>query len=273
MQTELAQLISLTSYGNEYLKTGNIPENYYPGNSIFQFCNVVDFRNREKKWYSTTLIETITAEDPLIWFKNLKNEGCTKLRLYYKPSTDTTFGPEYNLAGFSGGAGTWLIETIFDSFSRYWQKHWQVTNQLSPDNKIWAVNYAGNVQKAITTNQQLDITSITSRFKNVLRDLVEFCDKQNLQDWKGTFEKASNVLSSHTPNKEYYHHELIVTKNYSLATQQLLFAVAQSWVFGGMGWWNDMGFKNKRVNEDFLRLSQRLYDLLLQGIVGATNSF
>ena len=27
MQTELAQIISLTSYGNEFLKTGNLPEN------------------------------------------------------------------------------------------------------------------------------------------------------------------------------------------------------------------------------------------------------
>jgi hypothetical protein len=84
--------------------------------------------------------------------------------------------------------------------------------------------------------------------------------------------KELNIFSKETPNKVYYHHDLIVTKNYSLAAQQLLFAVGESWVFGGMGWWNDMGFENKEINDDYLQLSQKLYDLLLQGIIGSTNS-
>ena len=272
MQTELAQIISLTSYGNDFLKTGNLPEKYFPDNSIFQFCNLVDFRDFKKKWFSSKMTETISAENPLIWFENLKKEGCKKLCLYYKPSTDTTFGPEYNLAGFSCGAGTWLIETIFENYSYYWQKRWKVTNQNAADSKIWAVNYARNVEKAVTTNQQLDISSITVKFKNVLTELIEFCYKQDLRNWRETFEKALNMFSKVTPNKEYYHHDLIVTKNYSLAAQQLLFAVGESWVFGGMGWWNDMGFENKEINDDYLQLSQKLYDLLLQGIIGATNS-
>src|SRR6187455_1240581 len=106
MQTELAQIISLTSYGNEFLKTGSLPEKYFPNNSIFQFCNSVDFRDLKKRWFATQLTETISAENPLVWFDNLKREGCKKICLYYKPSTAITFGPEYNLAGFSGGAGT-----------------------------------------------------------------------------------------------------------------------------------------------------------------------
>ena len=273
MQGELAQIISLTSYGSDFIKTGELVENYFPNNTTFQFCNLVDFRDFKRKWFNSKLAETVSAENPVVWFHNLRSEGCTKIRLYYKSSTDKTFGPEYNLAGFAGGAGTWLIETIFEGYSYYWQKRWLVTNKNAVDKKIWAVSYARTVKKAITTNQQFDIALITNQFTKVLTELIVFCSDQNLTYWRETFEKASNILSSTIPNKEYYHHDLIVPKNYSLAAQQLLFSVGQSWVFGGMGSWNDMGFENKEVNETYLQLSQRLYELLLQGIIGATNSF
>lgn len=273
MQTELAQIISLASYGNEFLKTGQIAADYFPGSTVFQHCNMVDFRDFKKSFFSFLKpIESIAAKHPLDWFKLLKKEGCTRLRLYYKPAEENEFGPEYNLAGFVGGAGTWLIETIFDNYSHYWQKHWQVTNQNATDNKIWSVNYARNVQKQIITNQQLDINPIAGKFKDLLTELIEFCYRQDLPNWRETFQKASSMLSIQTPNKGYYHRDLIVTKNYSLAGQQLLFAVAQSWVFGGMGWWNDMGFEDKEVNRQYLQLSQKLYDLLLEGIIGVINS-
>jgi len=45
MQTELAQTISLTSYENEFLKTGQIAAIYFPNNPVFQLCNTVDFRD------------------------------------------------------------------------------------------------------------------------------------------------------------------------------------------------------------------------------------
>jgi len=66
---------------------------------------------------------------------------------------------------------------------------------------------------------------------------------------------------------------LLVTKNYSMAAQQLLFAAGTAWVFGGMGWWNDMGFDEKDVQENYLRLSQQLYEQLLQSILATSNSF
>ena len=51
MQTELAQIISLTSYGNEFIKSGQLPSNYFPNNTIFQHCNTVDFRDFKKSFF------------------------------------------------------------------------------------------------------------------------------------------------------------------------------------------------------------------------------
>jgi len=273
MQTELAQIISLTSYGNEFINTGELPINYFLNNNIFQFCNLVDFRDFKKSFLSTKMKEIVSASNPLEWFILLKNEGCTKLRLYYRPSTDRTYGPEYNLAGLAGGAGTWLIETIHSNYSYFWQKKWQVTKRDATDRKIWSVNYSRILEKQKTINGQLDINQIRVHFENTIKELIDFCSKQNLKIWLETFDKAYKILSSETPNKEYYNQEWIVTKNYSLTAQQLLFAADTAWVFGGMGWWNDMGFKDKLINDKYLQLSDDLYEMLLQSIVGATNSF
>ena len=43
MQGELVQIISLTSYGNEYIHTGKIPDHYFPESTVFPFpfvCNI-----------------------------------------------------------------------------------------------------------------------------------------------------------------------------------------------------------------------------------------
>lgn len=273
MQTELAQIISLTSYGNEFIKNGTIDENYFPGNTVFQHCTMVDFRDFRSSLFSSKPVESISANNPIDWFKLLKKEGCTKLRLYYQSATKTEFGPEYMLAGFAGGAGIWLIETDFDNYSHYWQKRWQVTNKDAPDNKIWTVDYARVIKNFPVTNQQKDINETKIKLTETVKELIEFCIEKDLKYWLEVFQKTDKILSDPTPNRLYYHHDLLVFKNYSLAAQQLLFAAGEAWVFGGMGSWNDMGFNDEITQENYLKLTQQLYEQLLQSIVAATNSF
>jgi len=273
MQTELAQIISLTSYGNGFLKTGEVSENYFPGNTVFQHCNSIDFRDFKKSFLSAKHKEKVIAENPIDWFKLLKNEGCSRFRLFYKPADKNEFGPEYNLAGFVGGAGTWLIETCFNNYSHYWQKRWQVSNKEASDNKIWSVNYVKKLKKFGSTNQQADIEKTKEQFATTVKTLIDFCRQNDLKDWLITFERSYDALLNPQPNKLYYHSDLIILKNYSLSAQQLLFGASLAWVFGGMGWWNDMGFTDKAIHEKYLELSQQLYEQLLQSIIATTNSF
>src|SRR5678815_1220407 len=83
MQGELVQIISLTSYGNEYLHTGKIPDHYFPESTVFQFCNQVDFIDHQTDIHSDKKTAIISANNPLEWFRLLKKEGCVHLRLYY----------------------------------------------------------------------------------------------------------------------------------------------------------------------------------------------
>ncbi len=47
----LAQIIAITSFGNEYLENGKLT-GFYPQNSTFQHCDFVDFREMKKKIFS-----------------------------------------------------------------------------------------------------------------------------------------------------------------------------------------------------------------------------
>ena len=271
MQTELAQLISLASYGNSFLHLGTTPEKYYPESSVFQHCFKVEFRDYKKTFFFSSFKEEICAVDPLKWFKLLKKERCLNLRLTYLPAEKNDFGPEYNLAGFVGGAGSWSIESNFGSYSHYWQKRWQISEQEL--NTSWEVNYIREVRNFQPTNQQFDLEQTKSEFEKIINRLIDFCINQNITTWLETFEKSKIALGHQHPNKLYYHNDLIVIKNYSLAAQQLLFAACNAWVFGGMGWWNDMGFEDKEVQENYLDLSQRLYDQIIKSIIVAINSY
>lgn len=269
----LAQIISLTTYGNDFLKNGKIPNEFNSSNTTFQFCNKIDFREFKKKFFFSKPKEKVIAENPTKWFEYLKLDGCKRLRLYFEHSKEQSFAKDHKLAGLVGGGGTWLIEANYDQYSNYWANRWEVTNQNAADNKIWTVNYGMTVVKQHTSNLQIDNEKVKNNLKQTLTAIAEFAFKQNLQGWGEQFDKAKATLESSSPENSYYHKDLIPLDNYSQTAKQVLFSAGASWVFGGMGSWNDLGFDSKEDNETYDRLSEQLYSNINEAIIAATNSF
>ncbi len=269
----LAQIIALTAHGNNYLKNSIVPADFNSSNTTFQFCNRVDFRVFKKKFFFSKPKESIIAATPTEWFQFLKSEGCKHLRLYFEYSQDQTFAKDHRLAGMVGGGGTWLIEAIYDGFSNYWANRWEVTDQDNQDRKIWSVNYGMTAINTYTSNLQIDNKKIKESLSQTLTEIAAFAYNQDLNHWGEQFAKAKSVLESETPQKEYYHTDLIPVENYSLISRQIIFSAGSSWVFGGMGSWNDLGFSNKEDNETYDRLSEQLYSIINQAIIAGTNTF
>ncbi len=273
MTGNLAQIITLTAYGNQFLKIGKIPSDFNFANTTFQFCNKVDFREFKKHFFVSKPSEKIVAENPAKWFEYLKIEGCKYLRLYFEYSKDQSFAKDHKLAGLVGLGGTWLIEAIHDNYSNYWANRWEVTNQNATDNKIWTVNYGMTVAKQHTSNLQIDNEQIKNKLRQALTEIADFAFKQNLQDWGEQFTKAKAILDSFSPEENYYYKDLIPLDNYSLTAKQILFSAGSSWVFGGMGSWNDLWFDSKEDNETYDRLSERLYSIINEAIIASTNIY
>jgi len=273
MTGTLAQIIALTTYGNDYLKNGKIQTDFDSVNTTFQYCNKVDFREFKKQFFFSKQKESIVASNPTEWFQYLKNDGCKHLRLYFEYSKDQSFAKDHKLAGLVGGGGSWLIEAVYDSYSNYWANRWEVTNQNASDRKIWTVNYGMTIKKQHISNLQIDNQKIKEKLLQTLTEIAGFAFKQNLKHWGEQFDKAKITLESLTPENDYYHKDLIPLSNYSLTARQLVFSAGSAWVFGGMGSWNDLAFQVNNENETYDRLSEQLYSNINEAIIAGTNTY
>jgi hypothetical protein len=275
MTGTLAQLIALTAYGNAYLATGNLLD-FYPSNTTFQFCKSVDFVAFKKPFLFSNFSkpkETIVAATPTDWFKLVEKDGCKKLRLYFQYSKDQSLAQDHKLAGMVGGGGTWLIEAIYDNDSDYWANRWEVKDQNAEDRKIWKVSYVMAASHNKTTNLQVDLDSTKEKISETLTEIADFAYQHDYKGWGEQFDKAKATLSDKNPKENFYHKDLIITDNYSLVAQQLLFAAGNAWVFGGMGSWNDIMFDNNDDEKKYDELSAKLYDDINQSILAAVNSY
>lgn len=260
----LAQTIALTSYGNEYLRSGKLSD-FYPQNSTFQHCNSVDFKELKKKIIFTSKKEFIVANNPIEWFSLLKKEGCSKLRLYYQ--TEKSDDPK--LAGLVGGGGNYFIECIYDNYSDFWISNW--THDKNTTEKPWVVTYRKAVSKQATINLQFDLKDIRFNLKKILEEITDFAFKETSENWGQLFEKAKNTLENDNPEIDFYHDDLIVVNNYSLENRQLLMSASKAFVFGGMGSWNDLWFENEEKEKEHSALSRVLYGMMMTSIVSSIN--
>lgn len=263
----LAQLISLTAYGNQWLRTGQLPDGFYPGSPAFKFCNTVDFREVDGS------NELLIAIDPYFWYRYLQHEGCRTLRLYYHPAQERPPAREHQLAGMIGGGGVWLIEAIFDDHSDFWSARWQVTRKDDPNNLIWSVNYGRTYVQQPTVNLQFDLAVAAAGLLGALGAILQFALQKHLSNWADFFQKAMPRLGSDAPAAGYYYEALVPDQDYSLEARRILYTAASAWAFGGMGSWNDQYFEDPKDNQVYDEVSARLYDAINSAIVAAVNSF
>lgn len=269
----VAQIIALTAFGNDFLNNGKIPTDFNLTNTTFEYCKKVDFREFKKQFFFSKVKEIVVAENPTKWFEYLKTDGCRHLRLYFEYSKDQSITKDHQLAGFVGGGGLWLIEAVYDNYSNYWLNSWEVTNQNSPDNKIWSVKYGMTVVKQPSTNLQTDNEEIKNELRKSITEITNFAIGQNLKYWAEQFEKAKSFLDSPLPEESFYQKDLIPVENYSLTAKQILCSAASSWVFGGMGTWNDLVFDREENQAEYDRLSAKLYSDINNAIVAAINTY
>ncbi|MBK9542794.1 MAG: hypothetical protein IPO49_10895 [Bacteroidetes bacterium] len=271
MTGTLAQLIALTTYGNEFLKKGSLEPPFYPENSTFQFCKTVDFHEFRKRLFSSKYNEVKINADPNEWFLLLKKEKTKVLHLFYRKSEDEKMSPDHKMAGFVGGGGTWMIEQRCEGFSYYWQARWTVNNDETEDRNRWTVNYGRFDRKIKSTNLVFSGNMIREELRKTLSDISAFAYSQNQKGWSETFQKALYELSNQTPEEHYYHKDLLPPGAYSLESRQLLYSAAMSWVFGGMGSWNDIIFDDPEVEKRYDELSAKLYGAINDSVLAVVN--
>lgn len=263
----LSQLITLVTYGNDYLMNGRIPQQFYPSYPAFKFCNAVDFLDCTQERHGV-----LVAGDPVQWFGYLKEDGCKALRLYFQYSDNQKF-PDYQSAGMVGGGGSWHIEAHYGEYCNIWLSRWQVTQKDDPQKNIWTTHYIQIACRQQPTHMPCDLEAIKRVSMERFDAISRFAATQQLDSWHRIFSSACNVLNSEDPAQSDFQRTMIPEDNYSLIARQLLFAAVNAWVFGTMGSWNDLGFQDAKIQQQYEQLTYDLYDNVCVNILASVNSY
>ena len=271
MNGTTAQLLSLITYGNQFLRSGKIKPDYYPNNAAFKFCNRVDFMHINAK-PDGAAAESLIAASPIDWFEHLQQNNCLELKIYYHPSAGNEMDtPDHKLAGFVGGGGSWLIESIYPDYSDFWASRWAVTQPDDANRNIWSVDYGRTVAASDTINFSPQIEPTRQALKNTLTDIEAFARQHQLDNWAEIFRQALETLDKPVAFTGFYE-ELMDVTAYQPAAMQLIQAAMAADVFGGMGSGNDLGFEHQKDNEIYDQLSVQLYDCMNRAIVSGINA-
>ena len=263
MNGELAQIVSLVAHGNLYLHGGKAD---LSANSTFQYVSAVKFA-RYKSTQDTRGLEV--ADSVSDWFAFLLSIKASHLwNIAF--AWDRQDIPEHIAIALAGGVPM-AIQADLPSGFELWYPQWKAGGQ---EKKLWFVEYRSLM---FPNSQALPIPEL-GVVKNQLRQAVSQAERfskrsdVNANYWADWFSKSLELLDSSNP-KAPFHPDMLPDSGFSLAARQILASVAQSYVFGGMGSWNDMGFEIPEVQKEYERITKELYEAVKFAITMASNSF
>jgi hypothetical protein len=264
----MAQAAALTIFGNDVLR-GYPRDDFWPASTVFRFCKDVRFQTLHGDPDAPG--ERLFAVSPTQWMSRLADAGTVGLLIHHVAGDDPQISDRLSV-GLVGGGRRWLIETRQRHQSDIWEARWDVGTRDDPDRKIWNVAYYRVGSSVAHMPLQVRSLPLLQRdLRITLSGIEAFASRNQLTGFAKNFRDAIDILASEEPLSGVHHSDLAPTAGTSLEAKQLLGAVQAAWVFGGMGSWNDLGFKGQDQH-DYEQLSDELFSLLNQATCSAVNS-
>jgi hypothetical protein len=275
----LAQLICLSSHGSAWLARGGPadPPALERDNSTFRYVGSVTFELRGLPG-GQSRAETVPE-----WLRQLRERQVSRLWLAIPAvlavTNDRVMIDTHQLAGFGNTAETaneYQLAGFFNSGWRFiaatggqqpelWHASWAEGDPHAPEQRIWSVNYQGGYPDEMTA-PGADLRAAHAQLTAALQAAHEFAARQDLANWAGVFERGLQ-RTGEIPNFPDMLSPAATAEAHELAAM-----AASSWVFGGMGSWNDLSFGTEAEQAEYEEISRNLYAAMLQGFLASTNS-
>jgi len=231
---------------------------FSPNSTTLRYINEMTFERRLKsRW------ETI-AQDIHEWLTLLKNEGCRQLVLRQRETVGDL--PKQAEAVFPDSSPWELIGAVKKKETEWWQSDWQAFR--TREHRNWQVAWRSAGTSATPGQMGISISLARSNLKNSLQQATAFAKKNRLELWCEWFADAIEQLSSRTPSFKFFS-DLQSRELLDLEEMQLLATATHSWVFGGMGSWNDHWFEDAKVQKQYEAVSRDLYGAMMLAFMSA----
>ncbi len=262
MQISIAQTLALAMHGNAFLR-GRAVEPFFR-NSTCRLCSDVGFAARGRLWLPRGRIVAATPDE---WFAQIRRRNIGRLIVEYSPSSWLARMP----IGLVGGGGHWRIGIMSGRSGPSWEGKWRIGNRQDPEHRVWSVTYrgAGRIESAHRVTVD-DLERFVSGLTPAFEDIAAFARERGQKDFAEAFGRAVSCLGSDDPRQSWDYPDL-APPGLPLAADRILGAAQVGWVFGGMGSWEDLRFRED-VQRRYEDLSCRLRGLLSQATVAAANA-
>ncbi|MEN2742119.1 hypothetical protein ABCS02_30420 [Microbacterium sp. X-17] len=263
MNGELAALIALCLHGNDWLATGTgrAPD-LDTANSAFRYVERVHVTCPQRRMLRSRKWEADGVAD---WLRFVNDSGARRLSLVVGSAQPSDL-PDPLAASFANG-GRWAL--VDDAPTPHlWQSHWAVHDRNRTDQRIWAVQLTGSplgqswLAQPAPSSAQEDLRAAL----DAIRGFAEGDD--DIADWATWFTEALRLLDASEPVIPYYPD--LAPEGLPRESRQLLAAAVKSWVFGGMGSWNDLAYSDAARKAEYDQRTAELYRSVLAALFAVT---
>ena len=263
MNGELANVIALALQGTAWLQNPSAaPPDLEGVNSTFQYVGSVRFEPPPSRWRRTEALSSTGT-----WLRWLRAQRVRRLWLVIPEATGGPLEPHVEVAFSNGGQWATLATGRRASI---WLPRWEVGDRNAADNRAWSVTYVGAWADGSTVPSRVPIDSALTSLADALAEARELAQEQALDMWADWF--ADGLERGRAARAEVpFHPDLAPRPPVTEEVARLLAAAAKSFVFGGMGSWNDVWLSDADARSRYDAVSRDLYRAVLGAFVAATN--
>jgi hypothetical protein len=262
---QLALLAALAAVGGRWLRDDprTPPPDLLSSNSSFQYVSEFTAEVRVRGLFR----RSSTVADPDRWLQALRADDTTDLSLVTNLAAAGPLPP--HIASAFSNSGSWGLLATGWRGPTLWLIRWDVGNREAPDRRIWSLMASGSPGDGFS-KPGAGVAEARGRLRAALKDIRMFATgTSELHDWARWFVKSEALLDDPAPAAPY--HQDILPLDASLERRQLVAAVVQAWVFGGMGSWNDGGLADPAAHSEYERVGADLHSALLFALPAAVN--
>ncbi|BBH24441.1 hypothetical protein Back11_57860 [Paenibacillus baekrokdamisoli] len=265
MNGELHHLMLLASFGNLYLLKNILEEpKHYKDNSHYLIKFIPEYK--DKKHLFSLFSKSLKEYDTLSWMHDLRERKCKGIFIFNSDRSKD----ERITSAFVGGGRRWGLICQFDNFNELWIANWELEEK--PPNTRWEISYnkldfRENIK---LKKRQSDLLDLSNQLRSALVNLSQLAHEIQEDFWRESFfDKGIQILDGIIIAEDQ------LSSIYSVEAQRIINTVYSSWVFGGMGSWNDSppySAQQHGKETEYNDFSNALYETMMDCIEGATNS-
>ena len=261
MNGELAALICLATHGTEWLRgPGSVPApDLAQTNSVFKHVSRIDFPPSRRPWPR----KSVDVPDTSTWLTELRRRGVRRLWLRANGNAGSGELAPHLAASFSNGA-SWLLIADAGKSAVAWSAQWGHGKETARSKATWRIVFQ-EVGVFHGRAQRSPVAEAAAELDQHLRLARDFASRHSLSHWEKWFASALEASTEMPYNPD------LVPDGYPPEATRLMSRAARSWVWGGMGSWNDLSFTDE-AQEEYQRISADLYAADCRAFVAAANA-